>query len=214
MVDPVPVSWTSLLAGVWLLAQPEAGEEQAVVEVGAAIEVLYPPARRAPLRHPAYGVAVNASIYGEGNVKAMVGFGFDHVVHGWLGDPEKGDVADAGVYSGTEPAYRGQLFRMTPMMRLGLENDVAFGYFGASPGYAIRTTTLDCVRGPCRVERTVEHGLTLGASLGALFHPSQEVGLVLGGEVGLDWSWFPSGHPALASWNQAMSARFIAGWSF
>jgi hypothetical protein len=214
MVDPAEVSCLPLLASVLLLVPPEAGEERAVVEMGAAAEVLYPPSGRAPLRHPAYGAAVSASLYGEGNFKAMVGFGFEHVVHGWLGDPEKGEVAETGVYEGTEPAYRGQLFRMTPMARFGLENDVAFGYFGASPGYAIRTATLHCARGPCRAERTVEHGLTLGASLGAMFHPSRKVGLVLGGEVGLDWSWFPNGHPGLAPWNQAMSARFIVGWSF
>lgn len=214
MVDPAEVPWTALLASAWLLAPPEAGEERVVVEVGAAAEVLYPPSRPAPLRHPTYGAAVSASLYGQGNFKAMVGFGFDHVVHGWLGDPEEGEVAATGVYAGTEPAYRGQLFRMTPMARFGLENDVAYGYFGTSPGYAIRTATLRCERGPCRAARATEHGLTLGVSLGAMFHPSTKVGLVLGGEVGLDWSWFPAGHPSLAPWNQAMSARFIAGWSF
>ncbi len=213
MADPVGVSWLSLLAGVWLFAPPE--QERGVVEVGAAAEVLYPPSRKSPVRHPTYGAAVNASLYGDGNFKAMLGFGFDHVVYGWLGDPEKGEAADAGVYAGTEPAsYRGQLFRMTPMARVGLENDVAFGYFGASPGYAIRTAKLTCVTGRCGTDRTIEHGITLGLSLGALFHPSQKVGLVLGGEVGLDWSWFPARHVALASWNQAMSARFIVGWSF
>lgn len=207
--------WTALLAGLWLCGPASDAPERGVVELGVAAEILYPPAEKTPRRHPTYGAAVSASVYGEGKFKAMVGLGFDHVVYGWLGDPEKGGAAESGSLAGTEPAsYRGQLFRLTPSVRLGLENEVAFGYFGASPGYAIRTATLTCVRGPCRAARTLEHGTTLGLSLGALFHPSQKVGFVMGAEVGLDWSWFPVRHPALAAWNQAMSARLIAGWSF
>lgn len=186
-----------------------------MVEAGVAAEVLYPPARKVPRRHPTYGVVVSAAIYGQRNFKALLGLGFEHVVHGWLGDPDEGVVAATGPNAGTEPAsFRGQLFRMTPTARLGVENDVAFGYLGASPGYAIRTATLRCVRRPCGAAQTTEHGMTLGVSLGAMFHPSRELGLVLGGEVGLDWAFFPSRHPALPTWNQAMSARFIVGWSF
>jgi len=185
------------------------------VELGVAAEVLYPPSTKTPRRHPTYGAAVSASLYGQGKFKAMLGFGFDHVVYGWLGDPEKGAAPSSGAFAGTVPtSYRGQLYRMTPTARLGLENEVAYGYVGASPGYAIRTASLTCVRGPCRSTHTIEHGATLGLSLGALFHPSERVGFLLGGEVGLDWSWFPVRHPSLAAWNQAMSARLIAGWSF
>ncbi len=186
-----------------------------MVELGVAAEVLYPPSRKTPVRHPAYGAAVSASLYRGTSFKAMLGFGFDHVVYGWLGDPQKLTVARTGPLAGTRPtSFRGQLYRLTPLARLGLENDVAYGYVGASPGYAIRTAALSCVNGPCTAARTIEHGMTLGLSLGAMFSPSQKVGFVMGGEVGLDWSWFPSGHAALAPWNHAMSARLIAGWKF
>lgn len=202
----------SVLTGaLWVWAPPEAGEEHGVVELGVAAEVLAPPGQKTPARHLTYGAAAVASLYGDSNFKAMLGLGFDHVVYGWLGDP-----ADAAVASdGTRPrTSRGQLYRVSPVVRLGLENDVAFGYVGGAPGYALRTATLQCVDAPCSTSRATEHGLTMGLALGATFHPSKKVGFVMGGELGLDWSWFPRRHPGLAAWNQAMSARLIVGWSF
>lgn len=204
-----------LIAPLWVGAPPEAGEERGVVELGVAAEVLAPPGQKVPARHPTYGAAILASLYGDASFKAMLGFGFDHVVYGWLGDPDEGAVATGGVSAGSRPqSFRGQLYRMSPVVRLGLENDVAFGYVGGAPGYAIRTATLTCVNAPCAGGRAVEHGLTMGLALGAMFSPSKKVGFVMGGELGLDWSWFPRGHPGFAAWNQAMSARLIAGWSF
>ncbi|MGH1347423.1 MAG: hypothetical protein ACRBN8_38040 [Nannocystales bacterium] len=206
----------SVLTGgllVWAPAGP--APKRGVVELGVAAEVLAPPGQKAPARHPTYGAAVLASLYGDSSFKAMLGFGFDHVVHGWLGDPEDASVATGGIAAGTRPRNsRGQLYRLSPVVRLGLENDVAFGYVGGAPGYAIRTATLRCVRAPCEVGRVLEHGLTMGLALGAMFSPSEKAGLVMGGEVGLDWSWFPSGHVGLSPWNQAMSARLVAGWAF
>ncbi|MBV1858653.1 MAG: hypothetical protein KUG77_09605 [Nannocystaceae bacterium] len=136
-------------------------------------------------------------------------------VYGWLGDPEGGTVAARGVSEGTRPrSFRGQLYRMSPVLRLGLENDVAFGYVGGAPGYAIRTATLQCVNAPCGRGRAVEHGLTMGLAFGAMFSASKTTGFVMGGELGLDWSWFPRHHRGLAPWNQAMSARLVMGWAF
>ena len=103
MADPVEV-WTALLAGLWLCGPPSEAEERGVVELGIAAEVLYPPASKTPRRHPTYGAAVSASLYGDGRFKAMVGLGFDHVVYGWLGDPQKCLTADSGALAGTAPA--------------------------------------------------------------------------------------------------------------
>jgi hypothetical protein len=194
---------------------PEPGSERGVVEVAAAAEVLYPPSVKDPRTHPGYGVAVSASVHAESQFKAMFGVGFDHIVSGWAGDPEKGEPAEGGRFAGTVPAtYRGQFFRISPLVRLGLENEVAFGYFGMAPGYVLRVADLSCARGPCGTRRAVDHGLNLGISLGAMFQPSMKFGLMLGGEVGLDWGWFPQGQPSLAQWSQGMSARIIAGWRF
>lgn len=196
-------------------AAPEPGEERGVVEVGVAAEVLAPPGQKTPARHPTYGAAVLASIYGGSDFKAMFGFGFDHVVYGWLGDPDQATVATRGASAGTRPrSSRGQLYRMSPVVRLGLENDVAFGYVGGAPGYAIRTANLQCVNAPCESRGLIEHGLTMGLALGAMFSASKKFGFVMGGEAGLDWSWFPRRHPGLPPWNQAMSVRLIAGWAF
>lgn len=198
---------------VW--APPEPGQERGVVELGVAAEVLAPPGHKTPARHPSYGAAIVASLYGDSNFKAMLGLGFDHVIYGWLGDPQEATIPTRGASAGTRPqSFRGQLYRMSPVVRLGLENDVAFGYVGGAPGYAIRTAALACANGPCRRSSAVEHGLTMGLALGAMFSPSEESGFVMGGELGLDWSWFPRGHPGFAAWNQAMSARLIAGWAF
>ena len=192
---------------------PEIGEDRGVVEVGVAAEVLYPPAVKDPRAHPTYGAAISASINTESRFKAMVGFGVDHVVSGWLGEGET--TPREGRWAGTRPrTYRGQLVRVTPHARLGVENDFAFGYLGMSTGYALRSAALACVTGPCRAPRVTDHGLNLGASLGALVYPSVRFGVVIGGEVGLDWAWFPSGHPSLAAWSQGMNARLIAGWRF
>ncbi len=186
-----------------------------MVELAGAVEVLAPPGQKKPGRHPSYGAAVTASLYGDSSFKAMLGVGFEHVVYGWLGDPNQARPAAGGAFAGTRPtSFRGQLYRMSPVVRLGIENDVAFGYVGGAPGYAIRTAQLQCVLAPCMRGRLVEHGLSMGVALGALFSPSKKVGFVMGGELGLDWSWFPRAHPGLASWNQAMSARLIAGWAF
>jgi len=97
---------------------------------------------------------------------------------------------------------------------LGVENDFAFGYFGLSTGYALRTAALVCERGPCASLRATDHGLNLGVSIGALVYPSTRFGVIVGGQAGLDWAWFPSGHPGLAVWSQGMNARLIAGWRF
>lgn len=212
----MPLVLGSVLTGALLVwAAPGPGEERGVVELGVAAEVLAPPGQKKPARHLSYGAAVLASLYGDSSFKAMLGFGFDHVLYGWLGDPEKATVATRGVSAGTRPrSSRGQLYRMSPVVRLGIENDVAFGYLGGAPGYAIRTATLQCVNAPCASGRVVEHGLTMGLALGAMFSPSKKAGFVMGGELGLDWSWFPRRHPGLARGNQAMSARLIAGWAF
>ncbi|MBL4685584.1 MAG: hypothetical protein JKY37_13400 [Nannocystaceae bacterium] len=198
-----------------LAAVPDPEEERLVLEAGVAAAVLYPRGDEAPRRHVAYGVAVSAVFHAESNFKAMVGLGLDHVVNGWLGDPAGVRTPRDGRWVGTQPRhYRGQLLRATPTVRIGVENDFAFGYFGASPGYAIRTASLLCVEAPCRRTRAVDHGITFGVSLGAIISPSPSSGVVIGAEVGLDWAWFPKGHPGLARWNQAMSARLIAGWRF
>lgn len=195
------------------VAAPEIGEDRGVVEVGVSAEVLYPPAAKDPRTHPGYGFAVSASINTESSFKAMVGGGVDHVVSGWLGDSET--IPREGHWEGTVPrTFRGQLVRVTPQARLGVENDFAFGYFGLSPGYALRTAALVCASGPCRSLRATDHGLNLGVSLGALVYPSMRFGIIVGGEAGLDWAWFPRGHPGLAAWSQGMNARLIAGWRF
>ena len=197
------------------LATPESGEEHGYVEASAAIEVLYPPSRKEPRHHPGYGVSVFGVWHGEDFFKLSYGIGFDHIVSGWLGDPERGEPADGGIYIGTVPrSYRGHLFRVGLPLRFGIENEVAYGYVGAIPGYAFRVAELDCGRAPCRAIRAVDHGLQLGLSLGALAKPLESVGLLLGGEVGLDWNWFPKGQPSLATWNQGMNARVLVGWRF
>ncbi len=197
------------------LATSEPGEERGFVEVSGAIEVLYPPARKEPRHHPGYGVAVSGVWHGADFFKLSYGIGFDHIVSGWLGDPERGEPADGGVYQGTVPrSYRGQLFRVGAPIRFGIENEVAYGYVGVIPGYAFRLAELVCERAPCAATRAVDHGLQLGLSLGALAQPSDRIGLLLGGEVGLDWNWFPRGQPSLAKWNQGMNARLLVGWRF
>jgi hypothetical protein len=144
----------------------------------------------------------------------MAGFAFEHVVFGWLGDPETAETIGSGRWAGTAPkSFRGQLLRMTPHARLGIENEIAYGYFGLDAGYALRVADLSCPAA-CRTHRAADHGLGFGLSLGALVTPSMKYGVVVGGEVGLDWAWFPRGHPALATWTQGMSARAIVGWRF
>ena len=191
---------------------PDAGTERGMVEATLAAEVLYPPAQKEPKTHVGYGIAASASVYAGERFKAMLGLGGDHVVHGWLGDPARPEPARSGAESGTVPdGYRGQLVRITPIVRLGLENDFAYGYVGFAPGYALRVAPLSCAQPPCRRTRAVDSGLNLGVALGAMVTPTR-YGLVLGAEVGLDWSWFHDGHPGLAVWGQGMSARLIAGW--
>ncbi len=206
---------TALVALGVAAGAPAVGEERGAVEVGVAAEVLYPPAVKDPRSHPTYGAVVSGSITTEGSFKAMIGFGFDHVVNGWLGSPAAPDHPRDGPFRGTLPtSFRGQLFRMTPVVRVGIENDFAYGYFGASPGYTLRVAKLTCVAGPCSAKRAVDHALNLGLSLGAMLYPLPDYGLIVGGEVALDWAWFPRGHPSLAAWSQGMSARLIAGWRF
>lgn len=206
------LSWLALPLA---LVAPESGQERGFVEVSGGVEVLYPPAHKEPRHHPGYGVAVSGVWHGEDLFKLTYGIGFDHIVSGWLGDPEKGEPADGGVYLGTVPrTYRGHLFRVGAPIRFGIENEVAYGYVGAIPGYAARVANLVCERPPCRTSRAADHGIQLGLSLGALVRPSDKIGLLAGGEVGLDWNWFPRGQPSLAKWNQGMNARLIVGWQF
>lgn len=195
------------------LSAPDVGEERVIVEASAGVEVLYPPAEKAPQRHPTWGVAVSGQVSRDSGFKAMFGLGLDHVVNGWLGDPEGAQTPTQGRYQGTTPSrYRGQLFRVTTTARFGIENDLAFGYAGVAPGYALRHARLSCA-GACTSTRAVDHGLNLGILLGAMLTPTK-LGLIVGAEVGLDWAWFPKGHPLLAAWNQGMSARVIGGWRF
>lgn len=205
-----------MLALALVLAMaPEPGEERLVVEAAIATEVLYPPAQKIPKSHIGYSVAASGVVHGASSFKAVLGFGVDHVVGGWLGDPTGVRLPREGTWRGTQPrSYRGHLLRAMPVVRLGIENDFAFGYLGGAPGYALRIARLSCLDAPCQRSQAVDHGLNLGLNLGAMISPSQRVGVVIGAEVGLDWSWFPKSHPGLAAWNQAMSARAIVGWRF
>lgn len=206
--------WVTPLMVALAFAPPVLGDEKAIVDVSGGGEVMYPPVHKDPNAHASYGVSAAASIHRGQKFAATFGFGFDHVVNSWLGDVID-DFPRNGTYAGTQPAsFRGQFFRMTPTVRIGAQNELAFGYFGVNTGYALRIADLVCVRAPCRRDRAVNHGLSMGLSMGALLAPSDRIGLLVGAEVGLDWAWFPGSHPGLARWNHAMSARAVAGWRF
>jgi hypothetical protein len=191
-----------------LIAAPE---ERVTVEAGIAVEDVYPPRQKETKAHPTYGVAVSATVRGEGMFKAMLGLEYAHLVNGWLGDPETDEIGA----DGTVPtSFRGQLFRISPLIRLGLEKDWAYGYFGLAPGYALRIADLRCARAPCTGGQAIDHGLNLALSLGALAAPFDGVGFMFGAEVGLDWAFFPAGHALLATWNQGMSARAVIAYGF
>ena len=187
---------------VMVMATPD---ERVTIEAGIAVEDVYPPRDKDTKAHPTYGVGLSASLRGKGLFKAMLGIEYSHLVNGWLGDPETTQTSDDGTVPAT---YRGQLFRISPLIRLGLEKDWAFGYFGLAPGYALRVAELRAGG------QAIDHGLNLAFALGALAAPFEGVGFMFGIDVGLDWAFFPTGHELLATWNQGMSARLTVAYGF
>jgi len=192
------------------------GSERMFVELRPGVGRLYPPRELDPRVHFQYGAAFSGVVRAQGSsFKAMIGGYGEHVVTGWAGEPHETtllpDPIVSGRYANTVPqTYRGQFFRLGAQARLGAENSLAFGYIRFAPGYVLRVAPLRCAVGTCDAARTFDHGLQLGIGFGAIFRPWK--GLGVGVDLGLDSSYFPRGHGALAEWNNGFSGVAVIGW--
>lgn len=163
--------------------------------------------------HFEWGVALSGTLQDEHLFKATLGLQVEHAVAAWAGDGDVYGYVSSGPYAGTTPdSFQAHFIRISPQLRLGAENHQAFGYFGLTPGYALRIADLTCATGDCLRPRTRDHGINIGLSIGAIVWVVH--GLGLGLEAGLDSAHFPAGHRQLAAWNQGVSGKATIGWLF
>jgi hypothetical protein len=189
-------------------------DDKVLFELHQGVGRQYPGGLEPPV-HYEFGGGISAVLRGRNSrAQLLVGAVVDAGVGAWLGDEASTPVptnADSTAYAGTVPSSRGWTLRAAPQLRLGVENEFAFGFISARVGYSLRATSLECLYvSGCARDRVVDHGLTVGLGLGVLFRVWR--GLNLGLEGNLDSNRFFSGHPLHGEWNHGANARALIAW--